>query len=93
MVKIITELSEIPQEGTVVVDFFAKWCVPCKRIGCVYNGLPDRYPNVTFLKLDVDASEEMDESEEIASKFDIRPTNISNRHLTTKKLNLAKTNW
>ena len=23
----------------------------------------------------------------------LRPTNISNRHLTTKKLNPAKTNW
>ena len=29
----------------------------------------------------------------VARKPPFRPTNISNRHLTTKKLNPVKTNW
>ena len=65
MVKIISELTEIPQEGPVIIDFFATWCGPCKRIAPVYEELAEKYSNVTFLKVDVD------ESEHIASKFNI----------------------
>ncbi len=65
MVKIITELTEIPQEGSVVIDFFATWCGPCIRIASVYKELAEKYSKVAFLKVDVD------ESEHIASKFNI----------------------
>jgi thioredoxin 1 len=65
MVKIITNLTDIPQEGIVVIDFFATWCGPCKRIESVYVELSEKYTNITFLKVDVD------ESEEIASKFNV----------------------
>lgn len=66
MVKIITELTEIPQEGVVVIDFFANWCGPCKRIAPVYEELAKKFTKVTFLKVDVD------ESETIASKFSVQ---------------------
>jgi thioredoxin 1 len=65
MVKVITELAEIPQEGVVLIDFFATWCGPCKRIASVYEELANKYNKVTFLKVDVD------ESEEVASKYSI----------------------
>jgi thioredoxin 1 len=65
MVKIITELTEIPQGGSVVIDFFATWCGPCNRIVSVYKELAEKYSNVAFLKVDVD------ESEHIASKFNV----------------------
>jgi thioredoxin 1 len=65
MVKIITELAEIPDGSLVVIDFFAPWCGPCKRIAPVYEELAKKFPRVTFLKVDVD------ESEDIASKFSI----------------------
>lgn len=66
MVKIITEFNEIPQESAVVIDFFATWCGPCKRIAPMYEELSKKFTKVTFLKVDVD------ESEEIASKFCIQ---------------------
>ncbi len=65
MVKIIKELTEIPQGGFVVIDFFATWCGPCKRIAPAFEELEKRFVNVTFLKVDVD------ESEDIASKFNV----------------------
>jgi thioredoxin 1 len=65
MVKIITELSEIPEDGLVVIDFFAPWCGPCKRIAPVYVELAEKYSQITFLKVDVD------ESEDIGSKYSI----------------------
>jgi thioredoxin 1 len=65
MVKIITELTEIPQAGVVLIDFFAPWCGPCKRIAPLYEELSKKYTKVTFLKVDVD------ESEDIASKYSV----------------------
>lgn len=60
MVKLVSELSEIPQQGAVVIDFFATWCGPCKRIAPVFEDLADKfYPKVQFLKVDVDESAEL----------------------------------
>jgi thioredoxin 1 len=65
MVAIISEMSEIPSTGLVVIDFFATWCGPCKKIAPFYDELAKVYPNVTFLKVDVD------ESGEIVERFNV----------------------
>jgi len=66
MVKLVVEASEIPSVGAVVIDFFATWCGPCKRIAPAFEDLADKYyPAVTFLKVDVD------ESPELVNAFDI----------------------
>jgi thioredoxin 1 len=59
MVATIEELSEIPSTGKVVIDFFATWCGPCKRIAPVYVELSEKFPSITFLKCDVDEAEEV----------------------------------
>ncbi len=59
MVTAIEELSEIPSTGKVVIDFFATWCGPCKRIAPVYVELSEKFPSITFLKCDVDEAEEV----------------------------------
>ncbi len=66
MVKLVSEQSEIPQQGGVVIDFFATWCGPCKRIAPAFEDLADKYyPHIVFLKVDVD------ESPELVNMFDI----------------------
>lgn len=65
MVATISEMSEIPSNGLVVIDFFATWCGPCKKIAPFYDELSKVYPNVTFLKVDVD------ESAEIVERFNV----------------------
>ena len=66
MVQIISETSEIPSQGTVLIDFFATWCGPCKTIAPKFEELSKVYPSVTFLKVDVD------ESGELAEMFGVR---------------------
>eukprot|EP01023_Acetabularia_acetabulum_P066090 TRINITY_DN885_c0_g1_i2.p5 TRINITY_DN885_c0_g1~~TRINITY_DN885_c0_g1_i2.p5 ORF type:complete len:153 (-),score=40.08 TRINITY_DN885_c0_g1_i2:337-795(-) len=38
----------------VIVDFHAQWCGPCKVIAPQYEQLAQRYPDVIFIKVDVD---------------------------------------
>ena len=66
MVKIVSDSSEIPSKGLVLIDFFAAWCGPCKAIAPKFEELSKVYTNVTFLKVDVD------ESQDLAEFFDIR---------------------
>lgn len=71
MIKLIgnqTELSEeLDKAGDklVVVDFFATWCGPCKRMSPIMEGMSEQFKNVVFLKADVD------ENIESSSKYEV----------------------
>lgn len=65
MVRVISDISEIPKQGYVVIDFFATWCGPCKRVAPYFEKLAEEYVGMTFLKVDVD------ESPELTNEFDV----------------------
>ena len=67
MVKLIKseEFNEIIKNGVVFVDFFAKWCGPCKMISPIIDEISNELEDVTFIKVDVD------ESNDVASMFNI----------------------
>ncbi len=41
-------------EKPVIVDFWAEWCQPCKRIAPILEEMSESREDVSFVKLDVD---------------------------------------
>ena len=41
-------------EGTVILDFYAKWCGPCKEFGPKFEEAATKYKSATFIKVDSD---------------------------------------
>lgn len=47
----------INSEKTVLVDFYATWCGPCKMVGEVLEELEEHFEGVKIIKIDVDEFE------------------------------------
>ncbi|TXG57501.1 hypothetical protein EZV62_015330 [Acer yangbiense] len=63
------KLSEASRDGkTVIANFSATWCGPCRMIAPFYCELSEKHPSLMFLVVDVD------ELTEFSSSWDIKAT-------------------
>ncbi len=52
-------------EKTVLLDFFATWCGPCRMVGPILEEIAEEYPQYVIGKIDVD------EQQELAARFGV----------------------
>ena len=51
------EFDSYIKEGTVIVDFYANWCGPCKMLSPVLEEIANDRSEVNIVKIDVDQNE------------------------------------
>lgn len=61
----LNQFQDLLKEGTVLVDFFATWCGPCKMLSPELEKLSNE-TDVTIVKVDVD------EFGQLAATYDVR---------------------
>lgn len=49
-----TFAEAIQGNDTVIVDFWADWCGPCKRFAPVFDQVSEKHPDVVFGKVDTE---------------------------------------
>ena len=60
------EFEEFIKKGTVLIDFFADWCMPCVIMGPIVEEMSEKFKGkIKFGKVDVG------ENPELAQKFDV----------------------
>ena len=51
--------ATVNSQNTVVIDFFATWCGPCKAMSRIAERYSEEHPDVLFAKVDVDKNPEL----------------------------------
>lgn len=47
-------MMQIPDTQLVVLDCYASWCGPCKKMGPIFENIASHHPSVIFRKADVE---------------------------------------
>ncbi len=48
------EKEVLQAEGTVLVDFWAAWCMPCKMLSPIVDQVAEEHPDIKVCKINID---------------------------------------
>ena len=59
-------ITTINENDTVLVDFWAPWCGPCRQFAPVFESMSESHPDIVFGKVNTE------EQQELAASFQVR---------------------
>ena len=67
MIEVTNDNLSIPTSGILVVDFWAEWCGPCKRMMPILESVESSISHVTFAKVDTEKNQKLTSQMEITA--------------------------
>ena len=61
-----SDFAEKTKEGTIILDFYADWCAPCRMLGPVLEQIAEENADIKVVKVNVD------ENQGLAQDFGVR---------------------
>lgn len=59
-------IDVVNDQDTVIIDFWAPWCAPCRSFAPVFEEVSDKFPDIKFAKVNTE------EEQELAAAFQVR---------------------
>jgi len=59
--------TQIAKTGITLVDFWAEWCGPCRMFSPIFEAASEKYPEITFGKVDTEAQPQLADEAGISS--------------------------